>query len=78
MSAATSRAMPSTLMQSPRFGVRLTSSTTSSRPSASTSGCAGRQVRRQLEQAGAIVRQAELARRAEHAERFHAAQLRLA
>ena len=34
-SAATSRAIPSTLRQSPRFGVRLNPSTTSSSPSAS-------------------------------------------
>ena len=37
VSAATSRAMPRMLMQSPRFGVRLTSRIVSSRPSASIS-----------------------------------------
>ena len=38
-SAATSRAIPSTLRQSPRFGVRLSPSTTSSRPRVSASVC---------------------------------------
>ena len=77
VSAATSRATPSTLMQSPRFGVRLTSRIVSSSPSAATSDCPVCSSGAQLQQAAGFVGKAKLARRAQHAERLDATQLRL-
>ena len=56
--AATSRATPATLMQSPRFGVRFTSKIVSSSPSAATSASPGLQLRRQIEQAAGVLARA--------------------
>ncbi len=74
--AATSRATPSTDSTSPRFGVTLSVRIVSSRASASRSGVPGHELVRQLEDALVLLRQAEFARRAEHAVRLDAAQLR--
>ena len=73
VSAATSRATPSTDRQSARFGVSLSVSTWSSRPSAARTSLPGFALR-QLQQPAVILRQAELARRAQHALALDAAQ----
>ena len=68
--------MPKTLMQSPRFGVALTSSTVSSRSSAARRSWLSGSESGKLQNAVVLLAQAQLARRAQHAVRFQAAQLR--
>ena len=65
--------MPRTPRQSARFGVTLMSSTGSSSPSQLGERRADRRVRRQVDDAVVILAQAQLARRAQHAVRFDAA-----
>ena len=73
--AASSRATPTMPIASGRFGVIDRSNTTSSRPSTSRTSVPSARVGRQREDAGVVVAEAELARRAQHALGHDAADL---
>ena len=75
--AATSRATPATLMQSPRFGVRFTSKIVSSRPQRCDQLLTGLQRSRQIEQSRRVLARARAHAPSTTCRGLDAAQLRL-